>query len=209
MLIILLFALIACQEDNENGEGTVLGPAAADAAIPGLFRFWGDIRSDLVSSCGTASAATTTGTTTTTTTPMTRETANTATAYNISSFYTFTWGETMLLKYVYYTNRDKFNLVPLQTETTCKTNDYIHCVNAGTDALYICTTTDMVNCGGAQTFTFISPSLKFQGRTGTIEWTKFSLNDESTAVNQANLKINMISAEGSVFVGEVSCISDK
>ncbi|MBI3395173.1 MAG: hypothetical protein HY042_05015, partial [Spirochaetia bacterium] len=138
----------------------------------------------------------------------------TTTTYNIKSNYYFAdnlayQGQQMVLRYVYSQTRHSYSLSIANTATTtCQTSDGISCDSVGTKT---CVTSDSVTCGGANAFIFSirNPAMTFTGSVGTIDYSQgFSLTTDNSAVNNATLDINMSAADGTLFVGKVTCVSD-
>lgn len=207
MFLILTLAFLGCSQKEDQADGLLIGPAAS--SVGGAYYFSGYVDRTYTTSCGSAGQAiaqtTTSGTTTTpATTGTTKEKAQTA--FGIQSYYIFKNGETLSLKYDYYTNKDNFTFSPLNaTSTTCTTDDLKTCSSVGR---FTCTTSDNINCGGTYTFIFTSTSpvaLGFQGVRGPLTWKEFALNADQNAINKAILQFDMIGSDGSIFKGTVEC----
>ena len=211
LLPFLILALIFdCKSSSDEASGLLVGPAAL--SIGGIYSFYGkSVDKTYTTSCGTAGTAFATTSSSSTSTAATTTSSSSSkkteqTSYGIQSYYVFSNGETMSLKYDYYTTRDTFSFTPLNAATTsCNTDDLTTCNSTGR---FTCTTSDNLNCGGTYAFLFRNtiPALAFQGLSGSVSWKKgFSLNSSNNAVNNVVLTYNMISADGSVFKGTVEC----
>ena len=216
--LLALLALGSCNKD-ETIESQFLGPI--DGVI-GLNTFYGEVDNTLTTSCGTATAATSSGSSTSTgDSGSSGGSSSTPTSYKIVSYYTFNndlsgftlpYTGNLLLKYTYYTDRDTFSMAPTSSSTTtCTTSDNINCDSTGS---FTCETADNITCGGTEAFIFTrsfnvqQSAYTFTATTGTLDWSKgYNLNDGKSAVSSANLKFSMISSDGSVFIGEVNCVS--
>ncbi|MBL8019679.1 MAG: hypothetical protein JNM27_08455 [Leptospirales bacterium] len=207
LVLILLALFLGCGQKEDQADGLLIGPAAA--SVGGAYYFNGYVDRTYTTSCGSAGpeiAQTTTSTTSTSTTPSSTTKEKEKTAFGIQSYYIFKNGETLSLKYDYYTNKDNFTFSPLNaTSTTCTTDNLKTCSSTGR---FTCTTSDNINCGGTYTFIFTSTapvSLGFQGVRGPLTWKEFALNADQNAVTKAILQFDMIGSDGSVFKGTVEC----
>jgi len=204
ILILSLLLLAACQSKHEqNTQGLLVGPAAGTAG--GAYQFFGTVDHTYTSTCGSAGPAIAT----TTTTPTTGGTGATApasqTVFGIESFYVFTHGETLSLRYNYDSNAQSFTFSPQNASaTTCQTNDLVSCVSGGS---FTCSTADNLHCGGTFAFLFrnTAPAMVFQALSGPLTWKDFTLNNNKTAVSSATLQFHLIGTDGSVFTGTTFC----
>lgn len=214
LALILSFSLPAiggsgCKQPKEEVELSIIDPLFE---FPIYFR--GTIDENYTVSCGSAVAGTTSSSTTTETGTGTGTT--TSGSYIITSYYTFisrfvgeNTGEIMSMKYTYYPDRDSYSLTP-QTTTynTCQTDDRVNCSSTG---IYSCPTVDYIHCGGEEYFAYYNPlsNYSFLAETGIINWSRgFNLSDDSTSVQSIELELDFINKEGTVFQGEVSCVSN-
>ncbi len=205
--LLALLGLMYCTNTKDEASGLLVGPAAA--ATGGAYTFYGDVDKTYTTSCGTAGTAFANSTTTSTTSTSASTSSSQKTeqtSYGISSYYVFKNGETMSLKYDYYTTRDTFTYTPqTATTTTCTTNDLTTCTSGGR---FTCTTSDNLTCGGTYAFLFKTtlPVMGFQGYSGSVSWSKgFSLSSSNTSVDSVTLTFNMIGLDGSAFTGTVQC----
>ncbi len=129
--------------------------------------------------------------------------------FDVNSYYVFQLGDYMQIRYTYDTNRKKFTLTPLTSNTSiCNTSDFINCSSSGTAT---CETADNIKCGGAKTFIFVGVvnPLQFQAISGTIEWSKgYALTSDNKYVQKAILEFTMIDKNGNILQGKVSCNSN-
>lgn len=217
----MMFFFLSCEENEskiEADSSSIIEAWLLSQYRTDYYTFDGVVNRDLTPSCGEATEITTASSAKATTT-----------RYRISLYYIFdeahfdySLGRYYLyMKFVYDPNETEFSLSPSTTNTsTCPTLDYISC-NGTSGTNPECTTVDGLTCGGENAFSFVSvsntqtaypgsdyfsPDFSFQAQTGSIDYSGgFSLDTNSAYVTLSDLDFNMISADGTVFKGNVYC----
>ena len=115
----------------------------------------------------------------------------------------------MILRYTYNIYRTKYSLTPISTTSqTCSTTDGITCDGVGP---LTCKTADGITCGLSKTMIFVSTwqGIQFTASSGSISWKDgFTLTNDNSTVQYANLELNLVDDSGTIFRGTVVCQSD-
>lgn len=200
-LLVALLSLSGCNEDTDQGEIQLFGPAVT------LIPYVHNINKDLTADCGSATAASNTSSGEQ---AGSGSSSGTTTRYDIESYYQFEFGETLLLRYLYDENRVRFTLSPTtSTIQTCQTTDGINCDGVGTQT---CETADNIQCGGATTVLYTNPAqnIQFQAVSGTINYRDgFSIDTTSGIVDFKRIEIEVIDRAGNVLKAKVNCQSNQ
>ena len=204
---LILSALLAtalaggCTSDSETAEGDLIGPLVG---TNGYITFFGELDNDQTPYCGDATAESSDSDSSSSSSSSTE-----TDRFDIESFYSFKYGERMILRYTYDRYRTKYSLTPISaTSQTCQTTDGITCDGVGP---LTCQTSDGLTCGLSKTFIFVSTwqNINFTASSGSISWQDgFTLSGDSSTVQYADLKMNLVNDEGTIFRGTVRCRSD-
>ncbi|MEQ8351372.1 MAG: hypothetical protein RH862_07805 [Leptospiraceae bacterium] len=200
LLLCGLLALSGCTSDDEVAEGDLIGPLVG---TDGYITFFAELDNDQTPYCGESKAESSDSES------GSSSSSEDADSFDIESFYTFKYGEQMILRYTYDRYRTKYSLTPISaTSQTCSTTDGITCDGVGP---LTCQTSDGLTCGLSKTFIFVSTwqGISFTASSGSISWRDgFSLSTDNSTVQYADLEMNMVDASGTIFRGTVRCRSD-
>jgi len=196
-----LLILGGCTSDDEVAEGDLIGPLVG---TDGYITFFAELDNDQTPYCGDATAEASDSDS-----GSSSSRSSDSDSFDIESFYTFKYGEQMILRYTYDLYRTKYSLTPISaTSQTCSTTDGITCDGVGP---LTCQTADGLTCGLSKTFIFVSTwqGISFTASSGSISWKDgFSLSSDNSTVQYADLEMNMVSDSGTIFRGTVRCRSD-